>query len=523
MKEANLTQMAANMSSSSKANENSAASTTTTTTTASAYPSGGGSGGVIGTNNSFIHLIHLGYRSLIVQLGDLFSDGGPSSSSSSSNSNHNKEVIRCYCLPCIKCGHGERGRSNVKTVFALVFVPLFLLTFFLLDDFGKVMVRNMQLRQGPGGLVSNRDDSGVIDFHLNRRIIKEFPGHKREVLLLSPSLSVQGRGGSHSFEAMIKCPRGVLFLFHGCGRYAASFFYSPQGRKMITMATEMGLGIVAFTKSEELGCWNWANDGDTVKKLAKKFLSSRLSKACAGPNGSDAVYPPLYAFGASSGGSFIGMLSSQMKLDPEEYAPFLFSAVNIQIMAPNEHDHWDIPTVFTTMSGDTQTANRVQEWVNKEMQVDKGPYKIITTSGRKPIHNNHFAQVYQDDPQMSEKISGNIHHDLSTLGVVNLSTDEIITNPRFSKDAVMSIWQKYDLLTRKEMANDTKHLDASEVHPFGVSKRLMRSLKKAELEDADSIWLIEELNVAWDEHEITAEGFEEVLSFFLENGSARLE
>ena len=124
---------------------------------------------------------------------------------------------------------------------------------------------------------------------------------------------------------------------------------------------------------------------------------------------------------------------------------------------------------------------------------------------------------------MSDKISGSIHQDLSTLGVVNLSADEVLANPRFSKDAVMSIWQKYELLTRKEMANDSKHSDASDVHPFGVSERLMRSLKKAELEDADSIWLIEELNVAWDEHEITAEGFEDVLAFFSENGSARLE
>ncbi|KAL7498929.1 hypothetical protein ACHAWT_010279 [Skeletonema menzelii] len=485
------------------------------TIAASAYPSGG--------NNSLINLIHLGYRSLVAQLGDLLSSGEMSNSSSNGHDDHNKEVIRCYCLPCLKFGHGERGKSNVKTIFGLIFVPFFLLTFFLLDDFGRVVVRNMQLRQGPSGLMSNRDETGVIDFHLNRRTLKEFPGHSREVLLLSPSLAVQGRGASHSFEAMIKCPRGILFMFHGCGRYAASFFYSPQGRKMVELATEMGLGIVAFTKSEELGCWNWANDGDTVKKLAKKFISTRLSKACAGANGSDAVYPPMYAFGASSGGSFVGMLSSQMKQDPEDYAPFLFSAANIQIMAPNEHDHWDIPTVFTTMSGDTQTSKRVQDWVNKEMQVDKGPYKIITTSGRKPIRVDHFRKVFRDDLQMSDRISGSIHQDLSTQGVINSSTDEVIANPRFAKHAVMSIWQKYDLLSRKEVANDSKHLDASDVHPFGVSKRLMRSLKKEELDDADSIWLIEELNVAWDEHEITAEGFEDVLDFFLETGSARLE
>lgn len=509
MQEANLTQPLpiANMSSPTTNDGD------VKNTAASAYPNGGGSG----ANNSLINIFHLGYRSLLAQLGDLFSAGDIPTS------HEDKEVIRCYCLPFVKFGHGESGKSNVKTIFGLIFVPLFLLSFFLLDDIGRVVVRNMQLRQGPGGLMTNRDETGVIDFHLNRRTLKEFPGHTREVLLLSPSLAVQGRGGSHSFEAMIKCPRGILFMFHGCGRYAASFFYSPQGRKMVEMATEMGIGIVAFTKSEELGCWNWANDGDTVKKLAKKFISSRLSKACAGPNGSDAVYPPMYAFGASSGGSFVGMLSSQMKQDPEDYAPFLFSAANIQIMAPNEHDHWDIPTVFTTMSGDTQTSKKVQDWVNNEMQNDKGPYKIMTTSGRKPIHVDHFARVFQDDRQMSDRISGSIHQDLSTLGVVNSSTDEVFANPRFAKDAVMSIWQKYDLLSRKEIANDSKHLDASDVHPFGVSQRLMRSLKKEELDDADSIWLIEELNVAWDEHEITAEGFEDVLQFFLENGSARLE
>mmetsp|Transcript_6403 Transcript_6403/g.9111 ORF Transcript_6403/g.9111 Transcript_6403/m.9111 type:complete len:158 (+) Transcript_6403:782-1255(+) len=135
------------------------------TTAASAYPGGGGRGG----NNSLIHLFHQGYRSLVAQLGDLFSNEETSNSSSNGHDDHNKEVMRCYCLPCLKFGHGERGKSNVKTIFGLIFVPFFLLTFFLLDDFGKVVVRNMQLRQGPSGLMSNRDETGVIDFHLNRR------------------------------------------------------------------------------------------------------------------------------------------------------------------------------------------------------------------------------------------------------------------------------------------------------------------------------------------------------------------
>lgn len=47
----------------------------------------------------------------------------------------------------------------------------------------------------------------------------------------------------------------------------------------------------------------------------------------------------------------------------------------------------------------------------------------------------------------------------------------------------------------------------------------MRPLRAKELTDANNVWLIEELNVAWDQHEITVEGFDEVLSFFFEFGS----
>ena len=59
------------------------------------------------------------------------------------------------------------------------------------------------------------------------------------------------------------------------------------------------------------------------------------------------------------------------------------------------------------------------------------------------------------------------------------------------------------------------------VPPFGVSKKLMQRLTKEELEDANSIWLIEELNVAWDQHEITAEHFEDVITFFLDNVASK--
>jgi hypothetical protein len=50
----------------------------------------------------------------------------------------------------------------------------------------------------------------------------------------------------------------------------------------------------------------------------------------------------------------------------------------------------------------------------------------------------------------------------------------------------------------------------------------MRPLQPDEQLDADNLWLTEELNVAWDMHEITAEGIDLVLDFFFEYGMHRI-
>ena len=85
-------------------------------------------------------------------------------------------------------------------------------------------------------------------------------------------------------------------------------------------------------------------------------------------------------------------------------------------------------------------------------------------------------------------------------------------DPRqFEKIAVASIWQKYNMAVRGPKAL-----------PFGISEQMMRTLREEEVNDANILWLIEELNVAWDEHEITSEGFDDVvLPFFFEFGRDR--
>jgi hypothetical protein len=114
---------------------------------------------------------------------------------------------------------------------------------------------------------------------------------------------------------------------------------------------------------------------------------------------------------------------------------------------------------------------------------------------------------------VTPELSAAIHQDLVGYGILD-GSGALKGNPRNFKTDIDLIWQKH-LNDRLEAGSG----DDAEVTPFGVSNKLMKRLRKWELEDANSIWLIEELNVAWDEHEITAEGFEEVITFFLDHSA----
>jgi hypothetical protein len=274
---------------------------------------------------------------------------------------------------------------------------------------------------------------------------------------------------------------------------------------MIGMANEAGMITVAVTKNEELGCWDSQNDLETVHEIIKKYLKSRVNQCAEGK------YPPIFGFGASSGATFVEELASQMTVEPKKWSPFVFSAINMQIMGPTPGRRWNVPTVFTVMRGDVRTNALVEHSIPV---LGGGPYKMLTTSGKKTISPHHFAFVFQDDQQMTPELSAAIHRDLMGYGIID-ETGALKGNPREFRSNIDIIWQKH-LNDRLEAAS----LIDVEVTPFGVSKKLMMRLKNEEVQDANSIWLIEELNVAWDEHEITAEGFEEVITFFLDNAAS---
>jgi len=429
-----------------------------------------------------------------------------------------KKEIRLYILPCISFGRGARGLKRVR-FFVTVILPLFVVTIMSLTTF----MRNNNASNSSDDNANSSTSTLMYDMYPTPRLktFHEYPKIKREVMFIP---------FQNKHRDTTSCPRAVLFIFHGCHRYAASFFYSPQGRQIVAMAHNAGLSVVTFRKTDELGCWDYEADADAILKIGRKFMTSKLKDTtCTTETDGDGnvVYPPVWAFGASSGGQFIMELAARMKDDPSAHWPFVFSAMNVQIMAPtNQGEALDIPTIFTVMEGDPMTKRGVQDSIYRAAQQSSSSssnnntvlIRMITTSGQKGIHPHHFYNLYADDKRMTMELSLAIYQDLITNGIIdptNIPTMEnhLLGDPRHMVEQVTSVWTKYITAQR---SIDKKDELASP--PFGVTYPLMRSLRAEEMIDADSLWLIEELNVAYDVHEITAEGFQTVLEFFSEFG-----
>lgn len=439
-----------------------------------------------------------------------------------------KKEIRLYILPCISFGRGSRGLKRVR-FFVTVILPLFVVTIMSFTTFTRNNAASI--------ITIGHDSSSSISTPLydmypvpRLKTFHEYPKIKRDVMFIP---------FQNKHRAPItSCPRAVLFIFHGCNRYAASFFYSPQGRQIVAMAHNAGLSVVTFRKTNELGCWDTETDAEAILKIGRKFMTSKLKDTtCTTETDSDgnAVYPPVWAFGASSGGQFIMELAARMKEDPASYWPFVFSAMNVQIMVPiNQGEALNIPTIFTVMEGDPSTKRGVQDMLDyraaqqqhSSSSSNNGtvPLRMITTSGQKGIHPQHFYNLYADDKRMTKELSLAIYQDLITNNIINPTNNipsmenHLLVDPRLMVEQVTSVWTKYITAQR---TIDKKDILASP--PFGVTYSLMRSLRAEEMIDADSLWLIEELNVAYDVHEVTAEGFQTVLEFFSEYGHPERE
>lgn len=282
--------------------------------------------------------------------------------------------------------------------------------------------------------------------------------------------------------------RGALFLYHGCTRTAMSFFYSPQGRDMMRTALSAGLAVVAYEKAGS--CWSSSADLDVSLEAGREWIERYLVPHC----GNDiAGKVPIYGFGASSGGSFVAEVAEATRQQrPGTKDGFAFAAINVQIMTPRVAVQ--TPTVFTVMSRDEFTLQGVEQMVS-DLETGNVPTLVLKTQPT-PVTVEYLLERFRDDEHFSKEIAKGIIDDLKEMKAI-ADDGTLMKNPR---------------------SIDLNPLFARYPKPsggaFGVSIELWDMMTPAEREDASQLWLVEELNVAYDQHEITHEKFGDAIEFF---------
>jgi hypothetical protein len=148
--------------------------------------------------------------------------------------------------------------------------------------------------------------------------------------------------------------RGTLFIAHACS-HSARDFWRPSSVcsfcvglssevKLRQIAVDMGYLVVAISsKDRRSGCWG-GSDNIRVSTVLQR-LRSRY----------DLQHLPLYAYGASSGGSFVANLINHDGIRVD--------GVMVQIMSINAAalQNVSIPIALTAMPRDNRTATRMRQ------------------------------------------------------------------------------------------------------------------------------------------------------------------
>ena len=284
------------------------------------------------------------------------------------------------------------------------------------------------------------------------------------------SVPARAKVGGRDIFVLPHCqPQGLLVLLHGCTRFAASFFYSPEGREIVKQSQlDGGFAILAVSKEKELGCWNPEEEVEVVKQVIQqtkeKYGWQKL---------------PLYGFGASSGGSMLGALSQAMG----------FCAINIQI-SPVKKNPRASGVIYTLMENDSAML-KFSKLMRPELEASGNVQYVRVLQVKTPtVREDFFAKKIEG---VSIETSKLFFKTLVSEGFVDMNAQVLKKNPRQS--------------------NPLEKFQPS--HPFFLEPGISKLLTHAETKDAAAVPIIEELNVLYNQHEITSALYlSHVLPFF---------
>merc|ERR1712159_479337 len=161
-------------------------------------------------------------------------------------------------------------------------------------------------------------------------------------------------------------PKGALLALHGCHHSAKDFFANNTkctecrglAQEMVITRTALNKGYVVIAISSFGTCWSKDIDAPRVKAVLDVFF-----------NDTALSHLPLYAFGASSGGSFVGMLP-QLELKQKLSGLIIQIAPGPPVESKAELASYP-PTVFSHMPRDERTAKFVASTLRSFNLLDK--------------------------------------------------------------------------------------------------------------------------------------------------------
>jgi hypothetical protein len=253
--------------------------------------------------------------------------------------------------------------------------------------------------------------------------------------------------------------RGVVYLFHGCSHVGQDFFRLLEERAIVANLTARGFAAVAFTAADKVSrCW-MEEDMAPVRSSIKKLDFNRQL--------------PTFAFGASSGGSFVTTLSAG-----------LIDGVIVEVSPgdPSTAEELVVPVAFIYMPKDMEWASQSAiEGVREKLaqrEVKSVAFEV------KPFRMNRWI-FHQKLPEFF--------------------------NVEESKDVFEKLIGHMLIERDGRLRDDPRQTGIAEQTMQIIGRRAWKW--KQLLEDN----LVELYNVAWASHELTREKVPDALDFLLEH------
>lgn len=274
--------------------------------------------------------------------------------------------------------------------------------------------------------------------------------------------------------------RGIMFMAHGCSHSATDWFPKsphcpqclglPEERALTEFVLKQKMIVISISSQDRQSkCWNLRGDIETVMSILSEFKKEHHIESL-----------PLYAFGASSGGQFVGAMGTDSAFSTKLNLKGVIVQISaIGIDSKQLSQKLSVPVMYIPMARDQRLLEIVREQMSVLKKEDPNTISRVCEVKALPIDSMYFHQ--RIGGKVTKEISEKIYDGLNEKG--HLDKDGfLMADPRRSS------WR--DIVK--------KSVD------LGI---LSDGLK------ADSSPISEEMNVAFAMHELAAQCTEEMMGF----------